>query len=145
MSRLSVDQMTGKELSDFIDQQVADLKSSSEQLGLTSVERRDLAVFLRFHLNRENRDFVMRCTYHENGHHPVPSITFVNPESLADERGKNWPVDRSGALKGTHNPPFVCLPGVYEYHHQFHAGVQPLRKHLSLVNTVADIIGCLAK
>lgn len=137
--------MTGKELSDFINQQVAQLQSSSEQLGLNEVKCQGLSIFIRFHSGKQNRDLVMQCTYHENGQHPLPSITFVNSISLADEGGRNWPQDRSGALKASNNPPFVCLPGVYEYHYQHHAGVQPLRKHLCLVNTVADIIGCLSK
>ena len=137
--------MTGAELSEFIDRQAAELKASSTDLGLSKAERNGLSILVHFRRLQEDRDFVMRCTYFENGHHPVPSISFVNPTSLADEGGRNWPLDRSGALKGTHNPPFVCLPGVYEYHYQFHVGVQPLQRHLSLVNTVADIIGCLSK
>jgi hypothetical protein len=137
--------MTGRELSEFVSQQVDELSASIDQLGLTAVEHRDLTIFLRFRSIREDREFVIRCTYLENGHHPVPRITFVNSSTLADEGNRNWPADRSGALKGTSNPPFICLPGVYEYHYQYHAGVQPLKHNLSLTNTVADIMGCLAK
>jgi hypothetical protein len=87
----------------------------------------------------------MKCSYHENSTHPIPGISFVNPNTLVDEGGTNWPNDRSGALKRTNNPPFVCIPGVYEYHFQYHTGAPVLKQHLDLVNVVSDIIGLVNK
>lgn len=135
--------MAGKELSDFIDQQVSELSSLCKDLGMRWVERKDFSVLIRFFLGNGPKEFVMRCTYRENANHPLPSIGFVNSETLVDEGGSNWPRDSRGALKVTSNPPFICLPGVYEYHYQYHLGAPVLRHHLSLVNTVTDIIGLL--
>jgi hypothetical protein len=137
--------MSGEELSKFIDKQVEQLKAIAEHLGLNEVFRQGVAVFVRFRPAREERIYAMRCLFHENVNPAIASISFVNPETLTDEGGKNWPIDRSGALKTTNNPPFICIPGVYEYHYQFHTGTPVMRQHLDLVNVVSDIIGLLSK
>lgn len=131
------------ELAAFVSQQETELVSSKETLGITQVERVGLEIFVRFHLVREGQDFLMRCSYRPDSTFPVPSITFVNPVTKAAEGAANWPKDPTGAVKGANSPPFVCLPGVYEYHFQYHGGVVPTRRNLSLVNTLADIMGNL--
>jgi hypothetical protein len=137
--------MIGEELSKFIDSQVDNLKNVAEHLGILEVFRQGLAIFLRFRSPRDERIHVMRCLYHEDSNHPIAGISFVNPSTLADEGSSQWPIDRSGALKSTNNPPFVCIPGVYEYHYQFHTGAPVLRQHLDLVNVISDILGLLSK
>ena len=137
--------MVGEELSKFIDKQVEDLKIISEHLGISEVFRQGFSIFLRFSSPREAKIYVLKCLYHEDSNHPVAGISFVNPITLDDEGSSNWPNDRSGALKSTNKPPFVCIPGVYEYHYQFHTGTPVLRHHLDLVNVVSDILGMLSK
>lgn len=137
--------MTRQELLDFIQEQVGKLNEAAADLGVTEVISDGLAVFVRFPLLRENKTYVMKCLYHDNGDQLVPGVSFVNPETLADEGARNWPRDRYGALKVTNNPPFICIPGVYEYHYQFHKGAPIESHHLQLINTVSDILGLLAK
>jgi len=137
--------MSGEELSQFIQNQVNRLKDEAEHLGISEVLQQGFAVFVRFRAPRQDGSFVMKCLYHENSTHPIPGICFVNPTTLVDEGGTNWPNDRSGALKRTNNPPFVCIPGVFEYHYQYHTGAPVLRQHLDLVNVVSDIIGLVSK
>jgi len=137
--------MLGEELSRYIDSQVKNVKDVAEHLGISEVICQGLNVFVRFRSLRDEKVYVIRCLYHEDSNHPIASISFVNPDTLANEGNSYWPNDRLGAIKNTNNPPFVCIPGIYEYHYQFHPGAPVLRQHLDLVNVISDILGLLSK
>ena len=62
----------------------------------------------------------MKCTYYDDDKDPVVGVSFVDPQNPTETGNQFWPSDKRTAIKNTNNPPFVCIPGVYEYHFVHH-------------------------
>ena len=81
--------------------------------GRVAVDGRN--IYVRLPGRPDGGDFVLRVRCGE--YYPIfaPSYTFVDPATLEEGGREFWPDDGHGMFKTHERPPWVCLPGTFEY------------------------------
>src|SRR5487761_1034286 len=101
---------------EFLQKEVERLRSLAPLLSITRVDVEGWDVFVEYRTVVAGSIFCVRLRC-DNGY-PIspPSVTFVNPANRQDGQATFWPSDAEQAIKRGNNPPFICLPGIREYH-----------------------------
>lgn len=123
----------------FLRDQVEKLKALSEYMLIQAVELDQWDVFVTFTRAKDGRKYTIRLRCN-NGYplHP-PSVVFVNPQDHTAEGSQFWPDDGGNAFKKSSNPPFICIPGIREYH-EHHREVQFTPRDVALSKMVAELV-----
>jgi hypothetical protein len=126
----------------FIQEQVDRLRALAPLLSITSIEVDGYDVFVTFKTVTRGQELAVRLRC-DNGYPIVPpSVSFVNPVDKRDGQVSFWPSDGEQAIKRGNNPPFICLPGIREYHER-HQGAPPTPADVSLARLVSELVSRL--
>lgn len=126
----------------FLQEEVDRLRSIATLLSITGIETEGWDVYVGFKTVRGGQELTVRLRC-DNGY-PLtpPSVSFVNPANRSDGQAAFWPSDGEQAIKRGNNPPFICLPGIREYHER-HQGAPPSRADVSLSRIVSELVSRL--
>jgi hypothetical protein len=127
---------------EFLSAEVAKLEAARNSLGIQEIIVQGTDVLVRFLRAKDGKHHAVR--FRCDGGFPIEkcaSVDFVDPEDLQDKGAQSWPQDGEQAIKARHSPPFVCLPGVREYHEApGNHGGKPTREVASLVSIMSNLI-----
>ena len=127
---------------EFVSEELEKLRGLDRSLGIHSIKQENLDTFVEFLRRKDGKIYMVR--FRCNQGFPIEScasVHFVNPQTLKDEGPDFWPDDGERAVKRTHNPPFICLPGVREYHQPpGNHGGKPTRAVLSLASIFTSLL-----
>ncbi len=124
---------------EFLQGEVDRLRAIAPLLSITKTEVDGWDVFVEFRTVATGSVFSLRLRC-DNGY-PIapPSVSFVNPADRRDAQATFWPSDGEQAIKRGNSPPFICLPGIREYHER-HKGAPPSRADVSLSRIVSELV-----
>jgi hypothetical protein len=123
----------------FLEKEVERLRRHAPLLSITKIEVEGWDVFVEFRTVVAGSIFSLRLRC-DNGY-PItpPSVSFVNPADRRNSQASFWPSDGEQAIKRGNNPPFICLPGIREYHDR-HQGAPPSSADVSLSRIVSELV-----
>lgn len=101
-----------------------------------------LYVRMRHAQNCENVK-VLRLEYGSKFPNERPRENFVNPSNLDEAGIQYWIKDNEQAFKTRRNPPVICLPGTWGFHHDLHKERDPLQANLNRL--LRDVQICFNK
>jgi len=118
------------------------LRSINKDLGIVSITQENWDIFVEFLRKKDGKIYAVRFRC-DNGF-PIEAcagVAFVNPKTRKEEGIEFWPDDGEQAVKRNHNPPFVCMLGVREYHQSpGNHGGKPPREMASLAPLFTSLI-----
>lgn len=74
---------------------------------------------------------VLRLEYGPNFPNERPRENFANPSNFDEIGTQYWIRDNEQAFKAGRNPPVICLPGTWGFHHDLHKERDPLQANLN--------------
>lgn len=86
---------------------------------------------------------VLRLGYGPNFPGERPREDFVNPSNFGEAGIQYWINDNEQAFKTSRNPPVICLPGTWGFHHDLHKERDPLQVNLNRL--LRDVQICFNK
>jgi hypothetical protein len=101
-------------------------------------------VFVTLTSKKDEKKYTIRLRC--DGGYPLnpPSVVFVNPANHSAEGNEFWPNDGERAFKRSQNPPFICVPGIREYH-SHHQGTPFTTRDVSLSKIVTELVTMMNK
>ena len=115
------------------------LKALSKNLLIEVVDVDQWDVYVTLIRARDGSKYTIRLRCDKGYPLYPPSVVFVNPNNYKTEDLQFWPADGERAFKKSSNPPFICIPGIREYHER-HTGVQFATRDVALTKIVAELV-----
>jgi hypothetical protein len=128
----------------FVEEQVERLRQCAGLLLIEDVKTVGWDVFVTLNRRKDGKKYTIRLRC--DGGYPLnpPSVVFVNPNDYALEGNQFWPDDGEQAFKRSQNPPFICVPGIREYHSR-HQGTKSTTRDVSIPKIVTELVTMMNK
>lgn len=128
----------------FLLEQVGLLRQYTVYLSIEDLRIDGWDVFVTLTGKKDGKKYTIRLRC--DGGYPLnpPSVVFVNPNNNGMEGNEFWPNDGERAFKKSQNPPFICVPGIREYHSR-HQGTNFTTRDASLPKIVTELVTMMNK